>query len=143
MIRRALKKDVEYIYEMGSLLHKDYRKLNDLNALMNEKYFKVFVAVDNDKIIGFLSITELYETVDILDIFVMEDYRRRHYASQLLNYMISDVSDTVELFTLEVSSQNKAAVQMYENFGFEVICKRLFYYENSDAYLMGLRCKRE
>ena len=143
MIRRAQKEDIRFIYEMGALLHKDYQKLNDLECMMNEDYFKIFVALDHDKIVGFLSITELYETVDILDLFVHEEYRRKHFASQLINYMISDVSDGVELFTLEVACHNKEAIQLYENFGFEIICKRLFYYDSDDAYLMGLRCNRE
>lgn len=143
MIRRAQKEDIEFIYDMGSILHKDYRKLNRLEHMLEEDYFKIFVAEENHQIVGFLSITELYETIDILDLFVLEDFRRKHYASQLLNYMISDASDTVELFTLEVSCENKAAIALYENFGFEVICNRMFYYDNGDAYLMGLRCNRK
>lgn len=143
MIRRALKEDVEYIYELGNFLHKDYRKLNDLNKMLNENYFKIFVALEDNKIVGFLSITELYETVDINDLYVCEEYRRHHLASQLINYMISDISDSVLLITLEVSCENSAAIELYKKFGFEVYCKRLFYYDSGDAYLMGMRCKRE
>ncbi len=143
MIRRATKKDIEFIYILGSMLHENYRKVNDLEVLMNEKYFKFFVAEEEKKIVGFLNVTELYETVDIIDLFVLPEYRRKHFASRLINYMISDVSDSVSLFTLEVGVYNKEAIALYRKFGFDIICKRLFYYGNQDAYLMGLRCKKE
>lgn len=143
MIRRAVKSDAEAIYDLGTYLHENYRTVNNLEKLMEESYFKAFVAVFDERIVGFLSVTELYETVDILDLFVLPEYRKKHIASQLINYMISDVSDAVELFTLEVSKANKPAISLYQKFGFEVMSERLFYYDNTDAYLMGLRCKKE
>jgi len=143
MIRHATKHDIEDIYNLGSLLHENFRKVNDLNKLFDESYFKVFVAIQENKVVGFLSITELYETVDIIDLFVLKDYRRLHIGSQLVNYMIGDVSNCVSLFTLEVSVDNVAAISLYEKFGFEIVGRRLFYYGDTDAYLMGRECKRE
>ena len=57
--------------------------------------------------------------------------------------MISNIGKDVSLITLEVNVNNKAAIALYEKFNFEVICKRIFYYGNEDAYLMGRRCIRE
>ena len=143
MIRRATKNDIKSIYDLGELLHENYKTVNDLDTLMNEKYSKFFVAEIDQVIVGFLNVTELYETVDIIDLFVLPEYRRQHLASKLINYMISDVSDTVCLFTLEVGVKNKEAISLYRKFGFDIISKRLFYYGNQDAYLMGLRCNKE
>lgn len=140
MIRLATMKDIDVLYELGSLLHENYRTMNSLEKLLQEDYFKIFVAEIEKKVVGFLSITELYETVDILDLYVLEDFRRKHIGSQLINYMISDISDSVSLITLEVEVNNHAAISLYQKFGFEIIHKRLFYYGNNDAYLMGLRC---
>lgn len=143
MIRLANESDISVIYELGSILHDNYRNLNDLEKMMNESYFKIYVALSDNRIIGFLSVTEFYETVDIIDLFVLEEYRRMHYGSMLLNYMIGSVGKEVSLITLEVDVENKAAISLYEKFGFEVMCKRLFYYGIHDAYLMGRRCERE
>lgn len=143
MIRRATKKDIDGIYELGALLHKNYRALNALDELMQKPFYRFFVAEKENKIVGFLSITELYDTVDILDLFVLPEYRRGHIGSQLINYMISDVGDQVKLFTLEVAVDNKAAIGLYQKFGFRIEKKRLFYYGDKDAYLMGLRCNKE
>lgn len=143
MIRLANKQDIEVIYELGSILHENFRVVNNLEKMIDEVYFKIFVALEEEKIVGFLSITELYETVDIIDLFVLEKYRRNHIASGLINYMIGSIQNTVSLITLEVSIENHSAIALYEKFGFEIICKRLFYYNSTDAYLMGRKCVRE
>lgn len=143
MIRRATRKDIESIYVLGTFLHENYRNLNNLNELMNEPYHRFFVAEKDGHIVAFLSITELYETVDILDLFVLPEYRRGHIGSRLINYMIGDVGNQVKLFTLEVAVDNQAAIDFYQKFGFEIETKRLFYYGDKDAYLMGLRCNKE
>ena len=142
MIRFANKGDIEAVYELGSLLHENFRVVNHLEKLMEEEYFKLFVAEEEEKIVGFLSITELYETVDIIDLFVLESYRRQKIASHLINYMIGSIGPNVSLITLEVSVSNHSAIALYKKFGFDVICKRLFYYGSTDAYLMGRECKR-
>ncbi|MCI8575093.1 MAG: GNAT family N-acetyltransferase [Bacilli bacterium] len=143
MIRLANTEDISAIYELGTILHKNYKIVNNLEKMMKEPYFKIFVALYKKKIIGFLSITEFYETVDIIDLFVLKKYRRQHFGSLLINYMISNIGKEVSLITLEVNVNNKAAIALYEKFDFEVICKRIFYYGNEDAYLMGRRCIRE
>lgn len=142
MIRLANTQDINAIYELGLKLHDNFKKVNDLKRIMKESYFKIYVALEDNRIVGFLSITELYETVDIIDLFVSLEYRRKHIASKLLNYMIGSVSPTVNLITLEVNVNNVAAISLYEQFGFEIINKRNFYYGFHDAYLMGRRCKR-
>lgn len=142
MIRKATKNDIASIYKLGARLHSDYEHLNNLEQMFEKEYFKFFVVEVNRRVVGFLSVTELYETVDIIDLYVLPECRRKHFASSLLNYMIGDVSDTVELFTLEVATNNEKAISLYQNFGFEIINKRLSYYGTQDAYLMGLRCKR-
>ncbi len=143
MIRRATKQDFNSIYELGSYLHADYKKVNHLDFLINESVYKFFVADVDEKVVAFLSITEFYEVVDIVDLFVLPDYRGKHLASCLLNYMLGDISDQVEYLTLEVACNNAIAIQLYRNFGFEVVNKRIGYYSDQDAYLMGKRCIRE
>ena len=137
MIRLANEKDISVIYELGTILHENYRKLNNLEQMMRESYFRIYVALDDDQVV------EFYETVDIIDLFVLPEYRRKHFGSMLLNYMIGNVGKDVSLITLEVDVENKPAIALYEKFGFEIMCKRLFYYGVHDAYLMGRRCERE
>lgn len=142
MIRRAQKEDLERIYELGSSLHENYKKVYDLNQVLEDSFSKIFVSLRDDYVIGFLMVTELEDTVDILDIVVDEKYRNQHVGSRLLNYMIDDMGDGVEMLTLEVAIDNAPAIHIYQKFGFEIVNKRLFYYGEKDAYLMGRRIER-
>lgn len=143
MIRRAKLSDIEEIYKMGSVLHANYSVVNNLEQMLIDSFYKIFVAEIENKLVGFLSVLELQETVDIIDFFVLENYRKNHIGSQLLNYMIGDVSSTVKLFTLEVATDNQVAMKLYQRFGFEVVSTRENYYGDKDAYLMGLRCMKD
>ena len=137
MIRKASFEDIPTIYELGTMLHEDYKKLNNLEFLFHQDYFKAFVAEEDQRVVGFLTITEFYETVDIVDLYVIEAARGRKVASRLLNFMFGCVSLNVELFTLEVAVDNVVALHLYRNFGFEVECTRKGFYGDKDAYLLG------
>lgn len=140
MIRKASFEDIPTIYELGAMLHEDYKKLNNLEFLFHQDYFKAFVAEEDQRVVGFLTITEFYETVDIVDLYVIEAARGRKVASRLLNFMFGCISLNVELFTLEVAVDNVVALHLYQNFGFEIECIRKGYYGDRDAYLLGKRC---
>lgn len=87
--------------------------------------------------------TELNETADIIELIVQEEYRGRNIATCLLDYMISDLNDSVKLITLEVRKSNKIAIQLYQKFGFQIVHIRKRYYgDGEDAYLMGRRLER-
>ena len=42
----------------------------------------------------------------------------------------------------KVDVNNKNAIKLYQKFGLEIINTRKDYYENSDAYLMGVKYER-
>ena len=58
-------------------------------------------------------------------------------AYNLIAYLISDLSENLKLITLEVATKNKAAINLYDKFGFLVVNTRKHYYDNDDAYLMA------
>lgn len=135
MIREFKTSDFENIYELGELLHSNYRKLYNLDSIINEEYNHLFIYEDSEKILGFIHITKLYETIDIVDIVVDSGARHRGIGSNLLDYVISEYDD-VKLITLEVNVRNKIAIAFYQKFGFEIVSLRKNYYNTDDAYLM-------
>lgn len=140
MIRYFNIEDSDAIYALGNQLTPNFSKTNSLLEIEKNPYTKILVYEKEKKIIGFLMYTELYETVDILDIIVMEEYRRQKIASCLLDYMMSELKDSVKLLTLEVRTKNISAIAFYQKFGFEVVKVRSKYYnDGEDAYLMGRR----
>ena len=137
MIRYFLEKDFDRIYELGNKISNNFSKTNNLNEIYKDRYTKILVYEKDDKVVGFLMYIELEENIDILDIIVDEKNRNQKIASCLIDYMISELKDTIKVITLEVRKSNNPAINLYEKFGFEVINIRKKYYGNEDGYLMG------
>lgn len=137
MIRYFLESDFDTIYELGNKISENFSKTNNLKEIYNDKLTKILVYEKDKKVIGFLMYIELVDNIDILDIIVDEENRKQNIASCLMDYMISELNDTVKVITLEVRKSNIAAINLYEKFGFEIINIRKKYYGNEDGYLMG------
>ncbi len=142
MIHKLRKEDIKKVQELGNRLIPNFSKTNNLKEVENNPYTKVLVFEEDNIIKGFLMYTELEETTDIVDIIIKEEYRHKGIASCLMDYMLSDLSDTVKLLTLEVRKSNAPAIALYKKFGFEVVHTREKYYsDGEDAYLMGRRIR--
>ena len=141
MIREANIKDIAAINQLGGLLKKNFSNLYDFNKILDEDHSKVYVVEVDTEIIGFLHTTILYENIDIENIVINPKYQKNGYATLLMDYMLSEVDENIEFITLEVRVDNNAALTLYENFGFEIINKRVGYYEGKDAYLMGKKVR--
>ena len=117
----------------------------NVNNMTNYKitdnpFSKCLIYLENNEIIGFLDYSVIYEKIEINYIFVKEEYRNCHIATNLLNYMINDNLDK-ENITLEVNVNNIKAYNLYLKFGFKKVAIRKNYYQNQDAYLMERRIK--
>lgn len=137
MIRDANVYDIPRINELGNLLHKNFERVFKINEMLEDEISKVIVYEKEDRVVGFILATDLGETCDILSIVVDPDCRRQMIGTNLIGYLISDLGD-VKLITLEVASKNKAAISLYDKFGFEMVHTRKAYYDDGDdAYLMA------
>ena len=141
MIRQARKSDEKQINELGLLLNKQYSKLFNLTKILKNNYNRFYVYELENKIIGFLHATVLFENVEIINIIIHPNYRNQKVASNLFDTLLSELSSDVKFITLEVSVHNKPAIAFYEKFGFEVISVRKNYYHDGDAYLLGRKMK--
>lgn len=137
MIREADVYDIPRINELGGLLEENFSKVYSINEMLEDGISKVFVYEKDDQVVGFLTATYLYETCDILSLVVDPLYRKQMIASNLLDYLISDMDENLKIITLEVATKNIPALNLYEKFGFEVIHVRKNYYKDDDAYLMS------
>lgn len=137
MIRHFLESDFEAIYQLGNKISDNFSKTNNLKEIFKDKFTKILVYEKDNEVVGFLMYIELDDTVDILDIIVKEEYRKQNIASCLMDYMISELKDSVKLITLEVRKSNTPAIKLYEKFGFGIVNVRKSYYDTEDAYLMG------
>ncbi len=92
-----------------------------------------------DIAIGYIGLYIVLDNADITNIAVHKDFRRRSIASSLISRVIDFCRDKgVSKIALEVRSENTAARNLYEKYGFCEVGIRKNYYKDpkDDAVLM-------
>ena len=97
------------------------------------------VAVEDDRIIGFLAFEQVMDEGSIVEVAVHPDCRRKGIARSLITAAIQSAEGLNTVF-LEVRESNTPAVSLYESLGFERIGVRKGYYQKpkEDAVIMNL-----
>ena len=103
------------------------------NPIINDYTFILSYKVD-DKYVGFLIYQLLYENAEIIDIFVLDEYRNKGIGKALLNKLFDNKQ--VEKITLEVKKDNKYGIMLYNSLGFKKVAVRKGYYNGVDGILM-------
>jgi ribosomal-protein-alanine N-acetyltransferase len=94
------------------------------------------------EIAGYAVAWLLKREMHIGNLAVSEGFRRRGVGSRLLTELLDIARPRrIELVTLEVRASNRAAINLYEKFGFGAIAMKPDYYRNEgeDALVMALR----
>ena len=118
---------VEYLFE---------KYFDDNNIINRQKEgYKYLFGISNGEIVSFLSyqIRENYTYID--KVYVLENHRRKGYASNMLSYM-KEKSSKLEL---NVNVNNVSAVKTYLKNGFRIKEKQLIKLENdfiNEDYIM-------
>jgi len=113
-----------------------------LNTLSSYKitinpFSNILIYKKDNKIVGFLDYSKMYEKIEINYIFVLNEYRNQNIGYELIKYMIDN--NDFENITLEVNVNNISAINLYKKHGFEIIGIREKYYDGIDGYLMERR----
>ena len=96
-IRNYKKEDIPDIEKLGLRLHNNYKFLLD-------DFSNALVIIEEEKVIGFIVYSIIYERAEIIDIAVDPRSRNKGYAKALLNYLINDIiSERCDNITLEVN----------------------------------------
>ena len=97
-----------------------------------------FVAVEDNKIIGFISTVWCIDECEIELIAVKKEYRNKLVATNLLNVAIEKFKEMkIKKLFLEVRRSNEVAQSFYEKQGFTYVGVRKNYYKNQeDALIM-------
>ena len=133
MIKELDINNVDKVINLGLKLNTNYSNLYDYESL-NSGVNKTYIILDNNNVIGFIHIQDLIDEVDIIDIVIDEEYRRKGYGKSLINYIFDFYKDKKVI--LEVSADNEAAVNLYKSLDFNVINIRKGYYNGKDALVM-------
>lgn len=107
-----------------------------LEKLKVNPFAKFLFFKKENKIVGYLYYSKIYERIEINNIEVLPKYRLNNIASTMLQYLIKNNLGDI---TLEVRESNILALKLYEKFGFKKVAIRENYYQTENAFLMERR----
>lgn len=101
-----------------------------LDAAAREDFI-ILCAFEGEKCIGYADAFFVLDELDICNIAVDAEYRRRGVGKKLLSALISWAEENeISLVTLDVRVSNAGARAMYEGFGFAPAGERRDFYKN-------------
>ena len=140
-IVRMRKSDVDGVIEIEQKAYGEHHwsKESFLNELSNDlaRYYSAFD--DDGNLVGYAGCWQILEEVHITNIAVSPEFRRQKIGESLLRQIIDDCYENkAKYITLEVRVSNKAAIGLYEKYGFKSLGVRKGYYQNNneDALIM-------
>lgn len=107
-------------------------KIDDTNP-----YRKKIEYYEEEKIMGFLEYSIIYDRMEIDNILVYEQFRNKKIGTKLMEYIIEIAKNNNLInITLEVRQSNYIAINLYKKMGFKETAIRKYYYGDEDAILM-------
>ncbi|MCM1990098.1 ribosomal protein S18-alanine N-acetyltransferase [Oceanirhabdus seepicola] len=116
--------------------------IEDFKKELENKLARYFVALQNDKVVGFGGMWVIIDEAHITNVAVHPNHRRSGIGDKLLRCMYKFCADNNIIgITLEVRENNLVAQNFYKNLGFAVEGRRKKYYQDTgeDAIIMWNR----
>lgn len=139
--------------QIEKMTAKDCRELAELDKICfsvpwSEKSFLeetenklavYLVAKDKNKIIGYCGFWRVQDEVQITNIAVLPEYRRKGIAGELIDKMLELCAD-MQRIVLEVRESNVPAIDLYKKFGFyEAGIRKRFYHSPVEDGIVMIR----
>lgn len=88
------------------------------------------------QIVGYVIAMPATDSADILNITIHKDFKRKGYASSLIDYLTKElISKGIKTIFLEVRRGSFAAISLYSSLGFKEISVRKNYYTKNSNQL--------
>lgn len=135
MVNKIGINELERFNELGLLVNSNFSNIYKLVDIIDSQFDDVYGYYVNNRLVAFIHISKLYETMDIVNIVVDVDYRKNGIATRLISF-VESLYDDIDNIMLEVNENNRNAISLYKRCGFEVINKRKNYYGSDTALIM-------
>ncbi|MBU1216729.1 ribosomal protein S18-alanine N-acetyltransferase [bacterium] len=139
IIRRALPSDVSKLFALEQeLFTAENFPLSRGSFSYHVKNNLLYVAEIDGKIAGYILALVKRTKAKVYSIGVSHAFRGKKIASKLLKIIMTELNSmNFKQIVLEVRTDNKAAIALYLNFGFEIKKTVPFFYRDGrDAYIM-------
>ena len=111
--------------------------IREVDGIHSNPFARRIEYLIEDKVIGYLEYSLIYDRIEIDNFSVLEEYRNQGIGTKLMSYLVSlAISLRVVNITLEVRVSNDIAINLYKKFGFREVALRKFYYGDEDGILM-------
>lgn len=137
-VRKWVREDCFAVSEIEKLCFSDPWTEEMVIGSFSDDYFLGYVAETKGKIIGYIGLSVVFDTADVLLVAVIEKYRRRGVAKTLFARAFEEARENgAERAMLEVDVKNAAAIGCYLCSGFKKVTERKNYYgAGKDAFIM-------
>nr|WP_276939560.1 ribosomal protein S18-alanine N-acetyltransferase [Helcococcus sueciensis] len=133
--RNLEEKDIDTLVEIEKFFPNPWPLEAFFIEFEGENNKTIGLEIDN-KLIGYMFYSDYLDEININHFAIHPDFRRRGYASDIMNELISRMKKK-QIIYLEVSTENLAAINLYKKFGLEILYTRKNYYGlGEDAYIM-------
>ncbi len=135
--REAKREDIEFMASAIQLGFLDGWSKEKLVGSFNGGRFYGFIAEDNGKSVGFVTLTCGLDDADIEDVFVVPSYRRQGIADGLIERALTLAKNSgAKKVLLEVRASNLSAINLYRKHGFTNLSVRKKYYADGEDALV-------
>ncbi len=141
-IRKANSMDVDGIYDIEVNTFSDaWTRDSFVQEIEENNLANYYVAYIDEKLVAYLGYWKIFDQAHITNVAVLDDFRGLGIAKKLLKNAFDDARKIgVNSVTLECRVSNKAAISLYDSFGFVSSGIRPKYYMDNgeDALIMWL-----
>lgn len=140
-IRQMEPSDVDDVVNIEADVYGEHHWSKDsfYNELTNNvaRYYSVFDS--NNQLVAYAGTWEIIDEAHITNIAVKKEFQGKKIGEALLTHILKQCySSMIKYLTLEVRVSNRAAINLYEKYGFQSLGLRKGYYQNNneDAIIM-------
>ena len=128
------------IAEMEKLCFSDPWSVNSITAELNNPLSLWIVAMDEDKLVGYVGSQSVMGWSDMMNLAVLPEYRRMGIGEALVEALTEKLKEKENTcLTLEVRASNDPAIALYHKLGFVQVGRRPNYYRNPKEDALILR----
>ena len=119
------------VFEVGNLSLSESWSYESIKKELSNKLSKYFVALYENKVIGFIGMWIVFNEGDITNVAVHPEYRKQGVGNLLIENLLSFCKkNNIDSLTLEVRESNFPAQSLYKKHGFKEEGLRKNFYNN-------------
>lgn len=128
------------IAELEKMCFSDPWSVNSIASELDNKLSLWLVAVEEDKVIGYVGSQTVLGETDMMNIATHPNYRNQGVATSLIGALIDALDKRgSHSLMLEVRASNQSAISVYRNLAFIEVGRRKNYYRNPKEDALILR----